>query len=129
MLKFTRNVLFHEFCGLIQLFQFYNFHNTWPQFIFQTGKYCYIVGLGLNCKFIDLLFKHSVVEFIRISSLVGFIVSYLQADRHTHLRTDRVEMILMSWPENQGIFFFFYISQTFQVNRISFMASHINAVL
>ena len=36
--------------------------------------------------------------------------------------------MLLSWPENQGILFF-YISQTFQVNRISFMASHINAVL
>ena len=35
---------------------------------------------------------------------------------------------LMSWPENQGILFF-YISQTFQMNRISFMASHLNAVL
>ena len=37
--------------------------------------------------------------------------------------------LFMSWPENQGIIFFFYISQTFQMNRISFMASHINAVL
>ena len=34
----------------------------------------------------------------------------------------------VSWPENQGILFF-YISQTFQMNWISFMASHINAVL
>ena len=25
--------------------------------------YCYIVGLGLNCKFIDLLFKRSVLFF------------------------------------------------------------------
>ena len=24
--------------------------------------HCYIVGLGLNCKFIDLLFKHSVLK-------------------------------------------------------------------
>ena len=35
---------------------------------------------------------------------------------------------VMSWPENQGILFF-YISQTLQMNRISFMASLLNAVL
>ena len=34
----------------------------------------------------------------------------------------------MSWPENQGILFF-DISQTLQMNWISFMASHSNAVL
>ena len=47
---------------------------------------CYIVGLGLNCKFIDLLFEHSVINFIEISSLVGFIVSeiiYSQTDTLT----------------------------------------------
>ena len=47
---------------------------------------CYIVGLGLNCKFIDLLFKRSVINFIEISSLVGFIVSeiiYSQTDTLT----------------------------------------------
>ena len=50
------------------------------------GHYCYIVGLGLNCKFIDLLFKRSVIGFIKISSLVGFIVSeiiYSQTDTLT----------------------------------------------
>ena len=49
-------------------------------------SYCYIVGLGLNCKFIDLLFKRSVIKFIKISSLVGFIVSeiiYSQTDTLT----------------------------------------------
>ena len=49
----------------------------------RKGRCCYIVGLGLNCKFIDLLFKRSVIKFIKISSLVGFIVSeivYCQAD-------------------------------------------------
>ena len=48
--------------------------------------YCYIVGLGLNCKFIDLLFKHSVIKFIKISSHFGFIVSeiiYNQTDTLT----------------------------------------------
>ena len=35
---------------------------------------------------------------------------------------------LVSWPENQGIFFF-YISKTLQMIRISFMASLLNAVL
>ena len=44
------------------------------------------------------------------------------------IMTDLRIMIVMSWPENQGMLFF-YISQTFQMNRISFMASHINAVL
>ena len=34
----------------------------------------------------------------------------------------------MSWPENQGILFF-YISKTLQMIRISFMASLLNAVL
>ena len=31
---------------------------------------CYIVGLGPNCKFIDLLFKRSVLIFIKISSFI-----------------------------------------------------------
>ena len=35
---------------------------------------------------------------------------------------------LLSWPENQGILFF-YISKTLQMIRISFMASLLNAVL
>ena len=36
--------------------------------------------------------------------------------------------IIMSWPENQGILFF-YISSTLQMNWISFMAFLLNAVL
>ena len=32
--------------------------------------YCYIIGLGLNCKFIDLMFKRSVLIFIKISSFI-----------------------------------------------------------
>ena len=35
----------------------------------------YIVGLGLNCKFIDLLFKRSFIKFIEISLYLNFIVS------------------------------------------------------
>ena len=49
-------------------------------------EYCYIVGLGLNCKFIDLLFKCSVLKFIKISSFIVFIVSeiiYSQTDTLT----------------------------------------------
>ena len=38
-------------------------------------QYCYIVGFGLNCKFIDLLFKHSFIKFIEISFHLDFIVS------------------------------------------------------
>ena len=61
-----------------------NFYSSlWP---LAKGSYCYIVGLGLNCKFIDLLFKHSVIKFIKISSHFGFIVSeiiYNQTDTLT----------------------------------------------
>ena len=39
-----------------------------------------------------------------------------------------LQIIEMSWPENQGILFF-YISKTLQMIRISFMASLLNAVL
>ena len=39
-----------------------------------------------------------------------------------------ITAILMSWPENQGILFF-YISKTLQMNRISFMAFLLIAVL
>ena len=38
------------------------------------------------------------------------------------------EYIYMSWPENQGILFF-YISKTLEMIQISFMASLLNAVL
>ena len=38
------------------------------------GHYCYIVGLGLDCKFIDLLIKHSINIFIKISLYLNFIV-------------------------------------------------------
>ena len=47
---------------------------------------CYIVGLGPNCKFIDLLFKHLAITFIKISFLNCFIVSeiiYSQTDTLT----------------------------------------------
>ena len=37
-------------------------------------------------------------------------------------------LIVMSWPKNQGILFF-YISKTLEMIRISFMASLLNAVL
>ena len=46
----------------------------------------HIVGLGLNCKFIDLLFKCSVMKFIKISYHFDFIVSeiiYSQKDTLT----------------------------------------------
>ena len=42
--------------------------------------------------------------------------------------TKETTIHIMSWPENQGILFF-YISKTLQMNRISFMASLLNAVL
>ena len=48
---------------------------------------------------------------------------------NNHLDIDRY--LSMSWPENQGIlfYFFYYISKTLQMNWISFMASLLNAVL
>ena len=55
------------------------------------GQYCYIVGLGLNCKFIDLLLKRSVITFIKISSHLDFIVSeiiYNQTDTLTQRLMD-----------------------------------------
>ena len=39
-----------------------------------------------------------------------------------------ISLLLLSWPENQGILFF-YISKTLEMIRISFMASLLNAVL
>ena len=45
--------------------------------------------------------------------------TYVYVCEHTYI---------MSWPENQGILFF-YISQTLQMNQISFMAFLLNAVL
>ena len=41
---------------------------------------------------------------------------------------DYVEQVLVSWPENQGILFF-YVSKTLEMIRISFRASLLNAVL
>ena len=54
-------------------------------------NYCYIFGLGLNCKFIDLLFKCSVIKFIEISFHLDFIVSeiiYNQTDTLTQRLMD-----------------------------------------
>ena len=51
----------------------------------------HIVGLGLNCKFIDLLFKRSVIKFIKINSHLDFIVSeiiYNQTDTLTQRLMD-----------------------------------------
>ena len=44
---------------------------TWAcQILCMIAEYCYIVGLGSNCKFIDLLFKRSVLIFNKISSFI-----------------------------------------------------------
>ena len=45
---------------------------------------CYIVGLGPNCKFIDLLFKRSVLIFIKISSFIVSLFQKLFTVRQTH---------------------------------------------
>ena len=52
----------------------------------QYTRWYYIVGLGLNWKFIDLLFKHLVITFIKISFLNNFIfleIIYSQTDTLT----------------------------------------------
>ena len=65
-----------------------NIHNRHIQIVDANCRhlYCYIVGLGPNCKFIDLLFKRLVITFIKISFLNCFIVSeiiYSQTDTLT----------------------------------------------
>ena len=61
------------------------------------NRYCYIVGLGLNCKFIDLLFKRSFINFVKIGLYLDFIVLEIicKTDRHTQSRTDSPETILI----------------------------------
>ena len=56
---------------------------------------------------------------------VGFISVCVHLPTCTDIYTD---ICLVSWPENQGILFF-YISKTLEMIRISFMASLLNAVL
>ena len=54
-----------------------------------------------------------------------------QVDERLQIKQERSaepDKVVVSWPENQGILFF-YISKTLQMNRISFMASLLNAVL
>ena len=57
---------------------------TAPRFHCQNPGCCYIVGLGLNCKFIDLLFKRSVLIFIKISSFIVSLFQKLFTVRQTH---------------------------------------------
>ena len=54
--------------------------------------YCYIVGLGLNCKFIDLLFKRLVITFIKISFLNDFIVLEIIYSRTDTLTEELMEL-------------------------------------
>ena len=60
----------------------------------------------------------------------GMILELLETDSiKLDLHLEPVNIALtMSWPENQGILFF-YISKTLEMIRISFMASLLNAVL
>ena len=59
-------------------------------------------------------------------SLPNIILKMCSISLETH--STKYPLGLLSWPENQGILFF-YISQTLQMNRISFMAFLLNAVL
>ena len=45
-----------------------------PTDLQEYWNYCYIVGLGPNCKFIYILFKRLVITFIKINFLNCFIV-------------------------------------------------------
>ena len=79
------------------------------------GKY----GLKLSphkCQF----FKKKIVYMGLEFQIQGDKVCYTPLE-------DKCDTI-MSWPENQGILFF-YISQTLQMNQISFMAFLLNTVL
>ena len=57
-------------------------------------------------------------------------VGTLQRIHRQYIRYESAldDMLIMSWPENQGILFF-YISKTLEMIWISFMASLLNAVL
>ena len=48
--------------------------NSKPVHEDEGNNYCYIVGLGLDCKFIDPLIKRSINIFIKISLYLNFIV-------------------------------------------------------
>ena len=74
------NVLVSKLYFNLSLYLGYNLHVGFLVFWIQFNgsksvSNCYIVGLGLNCKFIDLLFKRSFIKFIEISSHLDFIVS------------------------------------------------------
>ena len=88
----------------------------------------------VNPEAVDLIEANILDEFSEVKILVVE-ANILKTHTKVNIKVTiikviptKVTMVYMSWPENQGILFF-YISQTFQVNRISFMASHINAVL
>ena len=65
--------------------------------------------------------KRPVVDFRLLNT------SIVRTNTSTTLLRD-IFIMLVSWPENQGILFF-YISKTLEMIRISFMASLLNAVL
>ena len=54
--------------------------------------------------------------------------TFLHLMQNTLGKLNLTYCMILSWPENQGILFF-YISKTLQMIRISFMASLLNAVL
>ena len=65
--------------------------------------------------------------------IILFLITIIVVTMHTtyiilELFWNQTLISSMSWPENQGILFF-YISKTLEMIRISFMASLLNAVL
>ena len=94
-----------------------------------------IIGKGIAyVKPLDqsLLLRPIEIEFenncccIEIHNTSNSTVEFLYGQEMAYF--DARSKGLMSWPENQGILFF-YISKTLEMIRISFMASLLNAVL
>ena len=73
---------------------------------------------GILGVFVPLFIRPNVQEPMYVYNVRTIPVPY-------HINS---KMIDVSWPENQGILFF-YISKTLEMIRISFMASLLNAVL
>ena len=70
-----------------------------------------------------------IYKIINLPVPVGnYSMRYTMDNKYLGITYDRTKVMDMSWPENQGILFF-YISKTLQMIRISFMASLLNAVL
>ena len=87
--------------------------------------------LQYNLQYIKMssfvVFQEMTFEQLTTEELAG-LHAKVQTLEPMNMKLFNEKLKLMSWPENQGILFF-YISKTLQMIRISFMASLLNAVL